>query len=85
MTANIIGLNEVIRDWRQERTSHPPWDRVDVLVTLEELWPDCDGADISFTFTNEGLIVDFTDLNNEVVGTWAMTYEEIVTELLGVD
>lgn len=55
-----------------------------VEVTLDELEPDSDGGTVVFTFTHEGLIVDVFDLHDELIGTRAEEYVDILDECFGL-
>jgi hypothetical protein len=81
MTAWISGLNENIYGAHKARHAWPPWDSVEILATLNEML-EGEISDITFKFTNEGLIVDVFNLDNENVATRSMTYEELIADML---
>jgi hypothetical protein len=85
MTGWVTGIRINVFGTEKEEQYHPPPDDVRVYVTMDEIQPDRDGADIEFHITKEGLIINVTDLHGEVVGTSSQTFEELTAELVGVE
>jgi len=54
-----------------------------LYIKFEEFGPGNDGGEIVFNFTEEGLIVDVTDLRGDIVGTRCEEYEDIYFDCMG--
>jgi hypothetical protein len=66
----------------KEKQSYPPYDSFRIYATLEELLPDMDGVhEIEYHITQEGLIINVTDISGEIIGTSSETHEELSARL----
>lgn len=81
MTGWVSGVKIMALGTEIENQWHPPPEWARVFITLNDLVED-DVSDIEFHVTHEGLIINVTDLDGEVVGTSSETFDEIIARLI---